>query len=89
MRGALLSKRATITLRFAKLRPNGTPRKLSTKVRIKARKGRNRIRFAARLSRRVALKPGAYRLTMVATDAAGNRSKPAKTRFTAINPARR
>jgi hypothetical protein len=87
--GFRLSKRATVTLRFAQLRAKGAPRRLATKVRIKARKGANRIRFDARVSRRVALQPGTYRLTMVAADTAGNRSNPAKTRFTAINPARR
>jgi hypothetical protein len=86
--GFHLSKRATVTLQFAKLRPNRAPRKLATTVRITARKGQNGIRFAARLSRRVTLTPGAYRLTVVATDPAGNRSKPANTRFTAVNPAR-
>ncbi|MFL5877255.1 MAG: hypothetical protein ACJ76T_15425, partial [Solirubrobacteraceae bacterium] len=75
-----------VTLRFAKLGRHGKSRPLKTKVRIKVRKGRNRIRFAARLSRRVALKPGPYRLTVVPTDSAGGRSKSAKTRFTAVNP---
>ena len=83
-----LSKRATITLRFAKVGRNGTARTLKTKVRIKARKGRNRIRFAARLTRTVALAPGTYRLTAVATSRAGARSKRARTRFTASKPTR-
>jgi uncharacterized delta-60 repeat protein len=87
--GFRVSKRAIVTLRFAKLRTNGAPRKLTTKVRFKARKGRNRIRFAARLTRRVALKPGSYRLTAVATDRAGRRSTRARTRFTALKPAGR
>jgi hypothetical protein len=84
-----LSKPATVALRFAKLSRNGNARTIKTKVRLKARTRGNRIRFAARLSRKVALKPGAYRLTAVATDKAGTRSKPARTRFTAVKTPRR
>jgi hypothetical protein len=84
-----LSKRATVSVRFAKLTRSGKPRPVKTTVKIKARKGRNRIRFAARLTREVALAPGAYRLTVVATDKAGVRSKRARTRFTAIKPTHR
>jgi len=36
----------------------------------------------------VALTPGSYRLTAVATDKAGQRSKRASTRFTAVKPVR-
>ena len=86
--GFRLSKRATVTLRFAKLTASGKPRTLKPTVRIKARKGRNQIRFAARLSRTVALRPGGYRLTAVATDKAGERSQRARTRFTAVKPVR-
>jgi hypothetical protein len=84
-----LSKPAIVTLRFAKLGRNGTARTLRPKLKIKARKGRNRIRFAARLTRNVALTPGAYRVTAVATTKAGARSKQGRARFTAINPTRR
>jgi hypothetical protein len=79
-----LSKPATVTLQFAKLARNGASRPLKAKIRVKARKGQNRIRFAARLTRAVALMPGNYRLTAIATDNAGARSKPATTRFRAI-----
>jgi hypothetical protein len=79
-----LSKSATVTLRFAKLDRNGTARTIKANVRIRARKGRNTIRFAGRLTRSVALKPGAYRITAVATDESGLRSNRAVTRFTAI-----
>ena len=78
-----LSKRATVSLRFTNR--SGKSRTL----KIHARTGRNRIRFSARLSRTVALLPGNYRLTAVATDRAGARSKRARTRFTAIKPTRR
>jgi CSLREA domain-containing protein len=50
---------------------------------VKAKKGTNRKRFSGRIGRR-ALKPGRYRLTMVATDAAGNRSKPKRLNFTIV-----
>jgi hypothetical protein len=81
-----LSKRATVTLRFVKI---GANKDRVHKLRIKARKGRNRIRFAARLTRTVALKPGNYQLTAVATDPAGARSKRARTRVTVIKATRR
>jgi hypothetical protein len=48
-------------------------------VRIAARRGANRIH----LTRRMAPRPGRYRLTLVAVDRAGARSRPATTRFTA------
>jgi hypothetical protein len=80
------SKAATVQLRVAK---RGTTRTLMTRVRIKANRCVNRIRFAARLSRKVRLKPGAYRLIMVATHASGARSRRATTRFTAITATRR
>lgn len=43
--------------------------------------GAERIRFAGRLTRRRSLRPGVYRLALRAKDAAGNDSKPARTRF--------
>ncbi len=84
-----VSKPATVTLRFAKLTNRGKARPVKTQVRVTARKGSNRLRFAARLTRRAALAPGKYRLTAVATDATGARSKRATTRFTAVKPTRR
>jgi hypothetical protein len=50
---------------------------------IVGRAGANSFRLRARLGRR-ALSPGAYRLTLVAIDAAGNRSRPARGRFTVV-----
>jgi hypothetical protein len=79
-----LSEAATVRLRFARLGRHGATRTVKTSIRLGARQGVNRIRFAARLSRKVRLRPAAYRLTMVATGAAGTRSKPATVRFTAI-----
>ena len=42
--------------------------------------GANRIRFSGRIGER-ALRPGSYRAVITATDAAGNRSTPKRTRF--------
>ena len=83
-----LSKAATVRLRFAKLGKDGATRTVKTRVRIKAKPGVNRIRFAGRLSRKVRLKPAAYRLTMVATDATGARSRSATALFTVITATR-
>jgi hypothetical protein len=77
-----LSEHAVVTLRFAKLGRRGASRPLRTAVRVEARKGRNRVRFAGRLSRSVALRPGRWRLTAVAVDDAGARSRRARTSFT-------
>ncbi len=41
-----------------------------------ARAGVNLVRFQGRLSRMRSLRPGSYRLTVTATDAAANRSAP-------------
>ena len=43
--------------------------------------GAGRIRFAGRLTRRSTLRPGVHRLALRARDAAGNVSKPARTKF--------
>ncbi len=54
----------------------------SPRVTIKgARAGSNSVRFQGRLSRRRRLRPGRYRLTATATDAAGNRSRPKHRRL--------
>jgi hypothetical protein len=49
-------------------------------LRHRGRAGTNRYRFDGRIGRR-ALAPGAYRLRVVASDAAGNRSRPRSVRF--------
>jgi hypothetical protein len=81
-----LSKAARVELRFAKLGKGGKSSSIKTRIRVSARQGANRVRFAARLNRKLRLKPGAYKLTAIAIDSAGARSKPATTRFTAIQP---
>ncbi len=81
-----LSRAAKVELRFARLGKRGTVRQLKRTVRVTAKQGVNRIRFTGRLSRKVFLAPGAYRLTALAVDAAGARSTPVRTRFTATEP---
>jgi hypothetical protein len=51
--------------------------------------GLRRLKFYGRLSRRRYLTPGRYELTLVAADAAGNRSVPKRKRFTLLPPLRR
>ncbi|NLT06987.1 MAG: hypothetical protein GXY03_11850, partial [Solirubrobacterales bacterium] len=55
-------------------------RTLRGRLRADGAAGANRLRFNGRLRRRP-LRPGRYRLTLVATDAAGNRGKPARAAF--------
>ena len=46
--------------------------------------GQRSIHFEGRLSRRKALKPGAYRLTLRARDTAGNLSSRVRARITVL-----
>jgi hypothetical protein len=50
-------------------------------VSLPVQAGARRIRFAGRLSARRRLKPGRYRMTLTARDAAGNVSTPDRVRF--------
>jgi Tol biopolymer transport system component len=51
---------------------------------LNANAGANRVRFQGRLSRSRRLRPGKYRLTLGARDAAGNRSRSRTTTFTIV-----
>ena len=51
--------------------------------RQRANAGRNRKRFSGRIARR-RLSPGRYRATLVATDVAGNASKPKRVAFRVV-----
>lgn len=51
---------------------------------IRGRAGANSFRLRAHIGRR-ALKAGAYRLTLVAVDAAGNRARPVTGRFSVVD----
>lgn len=69
-------------------RRNRARRRCTRYVRVKPKlslagqqAGKRRIRFAGRLTRSKSLRPGAYRLTLTARDAAGNVSTPRRARF--------
>ena len=70
-----LSEPARVTLSFERKRGRRRYRKVRTRVRVRADTGRNAILFYGRLSRRRRLKPGSYRLTIVARDPQGLRSR--------------
>jgi len=70
--GRRAGRRGRRCARLVRVRPTRT---------LAVRAGQNRIRFTGRLTRRVRLRPGRYRLTLVARDAAGNRSRPTRITF--------
>lgn len=79
-----LSEAATVKISFARLeRTAGRTRfvRVPGAVTIAGRAGQNRIRFSGRLTRTKALKPGKYRMTVSAVDAAGNRGAAATRAF--------
>jgi len=73
---------ATRTLRHRPLCTRYLPVYPSVRF-ARVRAGANRVRFEGRLSRTRTLRPGRYRLTAIAIDAAGNRSKPKRAVLTA------
>jgi PKD repeat protein len=75
-----VSEAANVVLTFER-RSGRRWRKVRGSVRVTARIGANRVRLTGRLSRRNRLKAGVHRLTLVATDAAGNRSRPVRATF--------
>jgi hypothetical protein len=78
-----LSEAARVRVSVERARRRGAH---ATKARarvISGKAGANSFRLRPRIGRRV-LAAGAYRLTLVAIDAAGNRSRAAKARFTVI-----
>jgi hypothetical protein len=81
--GRKVGRRCLAPTRARRHRPRCT-RKVAVKTTLKfaAKAGLNKIRFQGRLTRRRKLAPGTYELTIVATDAAKNASKPARRRFT-------
>jgi hypothetical protein len=75
-----LSEPARVTLRFDPARSG----RRSGVLRLNARAGLNSVRFCGRLTARRSLRPGAYRLTALAKDAAGNAAKALRTRFVLV-----
>lgn len=79
-----LSERASVRLSFARRGRDGRYRAVrgaAGALKVSATAGANRLRFAGRVTRRARLAPGRYRVTFVATDAAGNRSRAASGTF--------
>ena len=75
-----LSEAATLSLTFERRSGKGY-KKVAGVVTLKAKAGAAGVRFTGALSAKKRLTPGVYRLTIVATDAAGNRSKPKQFTF--------
>jgi hypothetical protein len=72
-----LTEASRVTLTFARRRGRRFVRVAT--LRVNGRAGLNRVRF-----RRRTLRPGRYRLTATAVDAAGNGSQPRRARFTLL-----
>lgn len=62
----------------------GRARRAARVLRLRGRSGRNTFRLRARSGRRT-LRPGSYRLVLVATDGVGNRSRPLTRRFSVVD----
>ena len=78
-----VSKPSRLTFRFRR-RLDGRWKSVHGRIAIPASRikaGTVRVRFAGRLSKTRWLKPGAYRVQVIATDASGNRSKPVAAAF--------
>ncbi len=75
-----LSEDATVTIRFAR-RVNGHWRRVRRKLRFESTAGAHSRRFRGRFDRKHALRPGRYRMTLRARDAAGNVSAAHRARF--------
>jgi streptogramin lyase len=74
----------TRALRSAKRCPRWV--KSGTLTRRDLAAGKRSVKFSGRIGRK-ALKPGVYRVTVVATDSAGAKSTPRRSRFTVVAPA--
>jgi streptogramin lyase len=78
-----------------KTRRNASRRKCVRYVRVRGsftvngERGRNRVRFLGRISRKRKLRPGRYRLLLRARDAAGHRSTTSRARFRLLRAKRR
>ena len=75
-----LSEDARVTIRFAR-RVGARWRRVRRVMRFRATSGSNRLRFRGRFDLRHPLRPGLYRMTLTARDAAGNVSTPDRARF--------
>ena len=82
------SEAGTDTIRFER-RVNGRWRKVRRKMRFQATAGNHKLRFRGRFDRKHPLRPGRYRMTLTARDAAGNVSSPDRVRFRLLPKKRR
>jgi uncharacterized repeat protein (TIGR01451 family) len=70
---------ARVTLTFQ--RKHGKKFKRAGKLVVAGHTGKNKLRFAGRLSKKKRLKPGRYRLVLTAVDRTKHKSKPVKRTF--------
>jgi hypothetical protein len=87
-----LSEAARITLSFERKLKSGRYARLRTGMAFQGKAGGNAAWLSRRLSRRATLSPGRYRLTAMAKDGGGRRSRPVRAGFhllTAAKPRRR
>jgi virginiamycin B lyase len=75
-----LSEDATVTIRFDR-RVRGRWRRVRRKMTFQSTAGSHRLRFKGRFDLKHPLRPGRYRMTLTARDAAGNVSSPDRARF--------
>jgi hypothetical protein len=78
-----LSERADVTLTFARKRPKHRYAKAGSLKRAGKGPGTVKMKFKGHVGKKT-LKPGTYRLTVTARDAAGHTAKPARTTFTVL-----
>jgi hypothetical protein len=76
-----LSESATTTLRFSRLFPGRGYVRVPGAIRLRGHEGANVVRFEGRVSRRRALRPGHYRVSVHARDAAGHQARSRAARF--------
>ena len=82
------SEAGTDTIGFER-RVKGRWRKVRRKMRFQSTAGNHKLRFRGRFDLKHPLRPGRYRMTLTARDAAGNVSSPDRARFTLLPKKRR
>jgi len=82
-----LSEDARVTISFER-RVKGRWRRVRRKMRFESTAGNVKLRFRGRFDIKHPLKPGRYRMTLTAADAAGNVSSPDRVRFVLLRKRR-
>jgi hypothetical protein len=82
-----LNEAAKVTLNFERRLTGKRTRYARVKgtLKVKGKAGANRVTFRGKLGKRW-LRAGRYRLTLVAKDASGDRSKPLRATFSFVKP---